>query len=304
MNINLTADQIALLGGVATGLMTWKLLDLGSGILPQVIGFVVGAAPGAALSLAAADADPTNIKLVERSLDMLSDWPIGPVTVGIVWIGMTTVLSVAYALFVEPEVGAFTAFIPLLNLRDIDVAIALLSGAATLYFAGIAGWVVEIVQWIATTGGDMKKVPAKPGGRVKWGFKKLPKDFVYFILAAPIGIYDTVKLAISKGSFVPLLFVGVKIAMDQWTRLGDLIIDLVATVQDVEAIAKDSWSFFDHLVKGLFISGVKSNIPTGGTVPAVKDPYKTILQAKNVDGNYWPAYPRLFNDGDNDDDSS
>lgn len=297
-SLNLEYDAIIGAGGIAAGLLTWQLFDLGSAWPEQLIAFSVGAVPGVILtdlSLANTDEDTgsTNYKLVRNSI--VNAWN-APGTFAIIAIGMVTVVSFVYQVFLAPEIDTVAVFLPFIRLSGINVAIVWLGVLAAIVFEGVAGWTIEVFEWLIN-GFDKDSIPVKPGGRQVWGLTALPKDLVFFLGAVPIAVVDTLMHSVSSWSLTPILFLPMKIALDQWSRLGDVVVDAFSS-SAVQTIAHDvgkAYSFFDSLVHHLF--GVKASNSSGSLNGVNPDPYPQLDSAPT---NYWLKYPLLFMKGDND----
>lgn len=306
----LSPELITVAGGIAGGLLSWQLIDLGSWWPEQLVSFLVGAFPAALLtsvSVDTSDAGKTNIKLVSRSVEMAKQ---APVTFGMIVIGMTTCMNIAYMLLLGVEVDTLLAFIPIINANKISIAITWFGVLAGIAFGGIAGWTIEVIEWVVE-GFHKDKIPVKPGGRQSHSILDVPKDFVYFAFAVPIAIVETVIHCGKHKTLVPLLMIPLKMSLDQWSRLGDLILDMFSlsivreAAHDIEEIAHfagKSYKFFDHLFHNIFddlsaedyVSRLQTD--TNNFVPFKTNHYPT-LDAKP--SNYWLKYPLLFQDGDN-----
>lgn len=300
--MDFTYDAIVTAGGLASGLLTWKLFDLGSAWPEQVLAFAVGAVPGLILtdlSLANTDDDTgsTNYKLVTNSLT--NAWN-APGTFAIVVIGMTTVVSLCYQVFLAPEIDTVAAFLPFIRLSGINIAVTWLGVLAGIMFEGVAGWTIEVFEWLIN-GFDPSAVPIKPGGRQVWGLSALPKDLVFFLGAVPIAVVDTLMHAANDWSLTPIMFLPLKIALDQWSRLGDVVVDAFSS-SAVQTVAHDvgkAFSFFDKLVHKFF--GSRSDLSMkdgGGAISQVVPNWYPNLP--NAPSNFWLKYPLLFMPGEND----
>lgn len=301
----LSVDTITAAAGIFGGLVSWKLLNVGNSPLLHALGFLVGAAPAAVFAHIALVEDSDNVKLVSRSWDFATT---NPSLFALMAMGITMAFSILYELFVEPEVEAITAFLPVLSLRNQDVAIALLGLTCAMVFGAFAGWTIEVLEWlVGPDGRDMKAVPIKPGGRQKWGLKKLPKDLVFFLFAVPIAIIESVTMAVNKKSLIPLMFAFTKAATDQWTRLGDLIIDAVATEEELAQTLGKAFHAFDDLIHGVFGAMTTRSEVEGErrfrslkdqTIDMGPDPYAAYYAV--MSGSEWLGYPTFFTAGDND----
>lgn len=300
MSLNLGFDALVAAGGIASGLLTWQLFDLGSSRAEQLLAFAVGAVPGIILtdlSLANTDDDTgsTNYKLVSNSLFNAKQ---SPGTFAIIVIGMTTVVSLCYQLFLAPEIDSVAAFLPFVRLSGVNIAVTWLGVLAGIMFEGVAGWTIEVFEWLIA-GFDPGKVPMKPGGRQVWGLSALPKDLVFFLGAVPIAVVDTLMHAAGSWSLTPVLFLPMKIALDQWSRLGDVVVDAFSSsaVQTIATDAGKAFSFFDGLVHkffGIFNHSSAKDGVVGGVTP---NWYPGLPRAPP---NFWLKYPLLFMEGDND----
>jgi hypothetical protein len=301
MSLQLQEDGLSAAAAFAGGLLTSKLFDLGSAWPEKLISFAVGAVPAgltAHLALADPEVGSTNLELVRNSLSVA--WN-APATFGIIVIGMTTVVSLCYQMFLAPEFGALSAFLPFVSLKGIDVAVVWLGILGSVAFAGIAGWTIEVLEWVLT-GFNPKQIPAKPGGRQVWGLKALPKDLVLLVGAGPLAFVDTMMHAYTGWSFVPFMVLPLKIALDQWTRLGDCIVDAFVVAKEVSHLAKESWGFFHSLAAIFSFSDAKFSARD-----ATADGDQTIGENENWYPNlpnapaaFWLKYPLLFIDGEND----
>lgn len=238
-----TNDEVIAGAAILAGIASNRFIDVGSGIVPNMITFFVGAVPMMLATETALNDDGLNLELIQRSINFM--W-LSPGTFGVITIGIISGLSIAYNLLLSEEVLALEALVPFFRTQNVDLAIVILGGFAALVFGGICGWTIDVIEWVIA-GSESSQIPGKPGGRVKWGIEDLPKDIGYLVFAVPIGIFEQFTLSIQKVSIVPFLMTPLKIAVDQWTRLGDILIDL----QNVEKIAgvvlKDGWKCFDDL---------------------------------------------------------
>lgn len=240
---NEKTDLLVVSGGVAGGLLTWQLLDLGSGWAEQLFAFFVGAIPAAmATSVAMTDAatKEMNVVLLTQSFAFAKE---APLTYAMIAIGTTAALGLFYHLLLAPEFNALLAFFPFLRMAGIDVAIMWLGVMSTVIWGGILGWPIEVIEWVLG-GAKHDAIPKKPSGRTTWHLTDLPKDLFYLIFAAPIAVLDDANYAITNTSYSTLVFLPVKIASDQFSRLGDIIIDIFqpTIVHTVEGIAKHVWN--------------------------------------------------------------
>lgn len=301
----LAPDTVAAAGGIAAGLFTWQLIDIGRWWPEQLLSFAIGAVPGTLLTHLSVDpteAGKTNLKLVSRSVEMARQ---SPFTFGIIVIGMTTTLSICYYVFVGVEVSVFLDFLPFLSQSGISVAIVWLGVLASLAWCGIAGWTIEVLEWVIG-GFDPKKIPVKPGGRQQWSLTDLPKDLVFFLFAAPIAVVETLMHVVKHRTLVPMLLLPMKIALDQWSRLGDVIVDAFSSsvARTIAHDASKAFDFFDHLFHDLTGTETDSEVVSrivnrkGGArlVPWSVNHYPTLDEKPS---NYWLKYPYLFAVGDN-----
>jgi len=301
MDQPLQKDALAAAAAFAGGLLTSKLFDLGSAWPEKLLSFAVGAVPSglcAHLALEDPEVGNTNFELVQNSLYVA--WQ-APGTFGIIVIGMTTVVSLAYQIFLAPEFGALSAFLPFVSLKGVDVAVTWLGILGGLAFAGIAGWTIEVLEWVLE-GFDPKQIPAKPGGRQVWGLEALPKDLVLLIGAGPLAVVDTLMHAYTGWSLTPFMVLPLKIALDQWTRLGDCIVDAFVVAKEVSHLAKKSWVFFHDLASIFGLSSAKfesrSQVdPDAGTQIGEEDNWYPTLQ--DAPSSFWLKYPLLFIEGEN-----
>jgi hypothetical protein len=269
-NFLLSADDIAGAAGLVAFVVGYKFINLDFGWQGQTVA-------GAALSALVAPLvytvmlegekkdDPlkptVNEATVDQGLDYILDWPWGTFIFGLTVIGFTTVISGAYYILLAPEVGAFVDMIPILNTKNIDLAFLALGSSAALLFAGFAGWVVEVLIWAIQGGhltgqGSSNPIPCKPSGRSKWSWLDLPKDLFWFFLAVPIGIIKQVEFAIDNNSVLPLFFIPMKVAHDQYSRIGDLVVDIFSPpaliqkiMKEVETVGKKAFNDFDSIAK-------------------------------------------------------
>lgn len=320
-----STDEVIVASAIIGGIVSNRIIDVGSGPIPNIITFFVGAIPALLISDMALNDDGLNLMLIQRSVNFMTS---SPISYAIMTIGMITVFSLAYNLFLSEEVMAFEALVPLLRTENVDLAIVVLGGVASLVFGAIAGWTIDVMEWMIA-GGDKDLVPIKPGGRTVWGLSKLPKDLAYLIFAVPIGILDQTELAIGVSSLVPILMIPLKIACDQWTRLGDIIIDAISVEEFIGTQVKHAWHDFDDvcmffkshaqgilfghhitpnpsLVAGVhrpnsytakLMGGTKGGEPTPDPPnPNSDDPYQWIRDQN--DGQMYHLHPFLFEDGD------
>lgn len=312
-----STDEAIVAFAVVGGVVANRIIDVGSGWIPNVVTFLLGAAPAMITAEIALNDDGLNLMLIQRSVNFMTS---SPVSYAIMTVGCITVFSLAYQLFLSEEVFALEALVPLFRTQNIDLAIVVLGGIASLVFGAIAGWTIDVMEWMIE-GGDKTTIPVKPGGRTVWGLTHLPKDLAYLIFAVPIGILDQAELAIGVSSLVPLFMIPLKIACDQWTRLGDIIIDALSVEEVIGSVLKKGWHDFDDVCHFLedhaqgIIFGHKiapdPNLVTGPrthnsytakllggapTAATTDDPYAA-ARALN-DGQMYHFHPFLFEDGD------
>lgn len=298
----LQPDQIAAGAAVLAGLATNRLIVLpGSSLSENVLTFMLGAAPVAIAVYTVTDADPVNSKMIEGGVDFMVN---NPVSFAAVAVGATSLLSITYELVLSPELVAFSSFLPFLQLRNIDVVILTCGLVSTFMFGAILGWPIEVIEWVGT--GQQGDPPRKPGGRSCWGFKDIPKDLMWLVLAQPLAVYQAVEDFATTGNWVPLLFIPLQGAANAWSRVGDLVIDLASGGKIEKSILKDSWAVFDSLFK--YMAGgapVTSKISSTDPQPPVVDPYPNAYETYGgsgpiYNGSQFMLMPRFFMPGDND----
>lgn len=314
----LTPEQIgigaALVGGVSASL----LLNVGPSWVDKGLAFMAGAVPSAIVADWAASEDSVNVHLAEASLGMLQDWPMGPITFGLVFIGTTMIINLAYLVLIMPEVSVFLDLVPVIRGDKISVAIVVLGFAATLLFSAIAGWTVEVIQFVIDPKAEPFKgrPPGKPGGRHVWGLSKLPKDIVYLLLAEPIALIQTAEYAIRKRSIFPLFFAPVKMAVDQWSRVGDVILDLYVPEEMILHSVSKAARWFEHIVGWLGKHVDSASDSLAADVAHYGKPETSNLRgatttdptwqkweqwyAEDTTGQAQILYPFLYAEGDND----
>lgn len=320
--MSLSPFDIAVGAGIVAGVTTTLLFNIGPGAVNKGLAFLVGALPAAVVTDWAAKEDNVNVRLAESAYGLLTDWPWGTMSFGMVFVGTTLVLNIAYVVLVMPEIEVFLDLLPILNMDRITVAIVVLSGAATLLFAGVAGWTIEVIQFIIspTSAPFNGNPPTKPGGRHVWGLSKLSKDLVYFVLALPIGFIQTVEYAVKKRSFYPVLFAPVKMAVDQFSRLGDVMLDLYVPEEAVIGSISKAAKEFEKIVFWLanhadsdqleLTDGVKKyGKPAAPNLGGNESPDPTWARwekwySEDPYGQAQILYPFLYSEGDNTPSSS
>lgn len=311
-----TAEQIAIGAAVVGGISTALLLNVGPSWVDKGLAFMAGAVPSAIVADWAAHEDSVNIQMAEQSLGFLTDWPVGPITFGLVFLGTTLVINLTYLVLIMPEVEVILDLLPVIRGDKISVAIVVLGLAATLLFTAIAGWTIEVIQYILNPTAPQwgGQPPQKPGGRARWGMSKLPKDLVYLLFAAPIGVFQTAEYAISHKSIIPLFFTPVKIAVDQWSRLGDVILDLYVPEEILVNLASKYSKFFGDLIETF--TGVHSDQQLVEDAKHYGKPPTSNLSGSTTTDPTWQIwlqlygtpgaasaqfiYPLLYSEGDND----
>ncbi len=252
-----TNEEVIVGAAVLAGVATNRFIDVGSGVIPNVITFFVGAVPMMLATEMAVNDDGLNVELIQRSINFM--WS-SPGTFAVVTVGIISGLSIAYNLLLSEEVLALEALLPFFRTQNVDLAIVILGGFAAMVFGGICGWTIDVIEWVIA-GSETSQIPGKPGGRVKWGIEDLPKDLAYLVFAVPIGIFEQLSLSVHNMSLIPFIMTPLKIAVDQWTRLGDILIDCQNIEKIVGVVLKDGWKCFDDLCHKLadnsgFVLGV------------------------------------------------
>lgn len=305
----ITTDEVVVSAGLLGGLVSSYVIDVGPGWIANALTFSLGAVPTLLITEAAMNDGGVNLMLIQRSFDFMTSSPGSFI---IMTIGMVTVFEVVYALFLSEEVIALEIFVPLFRTANIDLVVVALGLMASFVFGGIAGWTIEVIEWVVA-GGDKTKIPFKPSGRKVWSLAQLPKDLMYFVFAVPLGLLDQAELSYNKSSWVPLLMTPLKIACDQWTRIGDIIIDAVAIEEFIGSVLGNSWHVFDDVCSEVIknATGGGSTTPPASsrlmdalfghknkpTPPSPSDnPYAAALAYNN--GNMYHFHPLLFENGD------
>lgn len=300
-NYQFTSDQIAEVAAVVGGLTGALLLNTGPGLVERASGFFAGGVIAGLAAHWAADKDNINKKLVDRCANFVSTTPT---VAAVVFVGMTAVSSIMFGVLLAPLLETAFSLVPIINTSNLTAIVVLMGMAGTFLFGGIAGWTVEVLEFVINPSAEpfLGKVPAKPGGRVDWGLTYLPKDLIFFLLAAPIGLIQQIITCIRKKSALPIIFSPLKIACDQWTRMGDVVLDLWFLDQEVETLEGEAAKFFEEIMK--FFHHFESDQITmkGATLPTPQPPITwTTWEGwyEESNGGEQILYPLLFDSWDN-----
>jgi hypothetical protein len=287
MGSKLESAEVDLAFGIIFGLASNRIFNLGPSWGANLLTFFAGAVPAiVVLHYSLGDASD-NGDLIARGVDYAFNdkWTFAATTVV-----FTGVLAYTYYLIFAIETDAFLDFIPGFQSGYMGTFFVGLAALGTFIFGAIAGWNIELLYWILE-GADPKKIPAKPGGRTDFGYKKFPSDVVEFVLGFPLSVIDVTIHCVNKGSATPWFFFPLKYSVDQYNRFGNLVVDL--TIMWEEAIdfeKKAAWTFFDDLAKLLD--------PFESKAAKVGDDGNPYPQVAAASGEVWLAYPALWKEGD------
>ena len=324
----ITTDEVVSAAAIVGGIVTNRFIDVGTGWVANTITFLVGAVPTMLVTETAMNDDGLNLQLIQQSVDFMTQYPT---SFAMVTVGIVSGLSIAFNLLLGEELIALEALVPFFRTQNIDLAVVALGLCASLVFGGICGWTVEVIEWVVD-GSHSDTIPCKPNGRTQWGLEHLPKDVAYLIFAVPIGIFQQFELGVQKSSLVPLFMVPLKIAADQWSRVGDILIDMQSIEKVAGVVLKDSWKCFDDICHKLadnsgFVLGITFPKSTPYTIgytdplqsapkstamsvgqhhstpppsppPASSDDVYGALRSATDNGTQYHFHPFLFSEGD------
>lgn len=301
-DVSLTPDQIAAGAGILGGLGINRLLVLpGSSWAENFLTFALGAAPVAIAVYYVTENDSGNVKLIESGIDFMLT---SPGQFAVITIGATSLISVMYELFLMPEVATVAAFLPFLQLRNIDLVVVGTGVMASFMFGAILGWPLEVLEWAAVGGNGPP--PRKPSGRSCWKLQDIPKDFFFLVAAQPLALLQALEDFQQHGNFIPLFFAPIHGAAVAWSRVGDIIIDLNALEQWVDSFVGEAFKLFDDVYK--IYKEVKHWTPMSmkdsGQIPPSTDPYPGMYTPDGgnpsvYNGGQFMLMPRFFIEGDN-----
>ena len=136
-----------------------------------------------------------------------------------------------------------------------------------------------------------------------WGLEALPKDLVLLVGAGPLAFVDTMMHAYSGWSFTPFMVLPLKIALDQWTRLGDCIVDAFVVAKEVSHLAKESFNFFDNLASMFKFIRLDDRMERSESTSGDRVIGESAAWYPGLPGapsSFWLKYPLLFIEGEND----
>lgn len=255
-----SAKNIGIVAGVLTGAAVAVTFDLPAGV-PRILAGIAAGVPAGFITYdfvlnGQTTDDPVNNptpseKLVGSAMDLLLQDPAVFIIINVGFVAATVIL---YDILLSAEVDAVLEILPVMRRENVSLFLVLVGTGATFVFAGIAGWTVEVILWAAQGGHLLPDsnnqipagaigVPARPGARHNWGWLDLPKDLVKFLFAFPLAIYKGVKDGIHNKSLLPILTIPLVTVLNQWHRVGDIIVDVMCPPPFVKDFDKLSKSF-------------------------------------------------------------